>query len=169
MLESSSSDASQQSSGALLQNEQNNNTSLSTLISNKQGCESNDIQLNDIPSSSNETLTKPTENNPLLQNETVIDMNKLIHASQDLGNTIFNRNIKKDQISVDIDNDKILERNIQKLNGGNIDNGDERINEEYKNERRSAGVEEEEINNLVCKKCFGFKPERTHHCSICDR
>jgi len=25
------------------------------------------------------------------------------------------------------------------------------------------------MNSIVCKKCLGFKPERTHHCSVCNR
>ncbi|ORX53306.1 zf-DHHC-domain-containing protein [Piromyces finnis] len=172
MTESASSDASHQSTGALLQNEkmQNKNISLSSLTNNNQNNEyKNDIPLNDIiSSSSDERFSKSSENNPLLpQKETIINMNSLMfRESQTSGNAIFNRSGKKDQISIDIDNDMILERNIKKLNNNN---SSEELHDENNNEKRSPKEDNEEINNLICKKCLGFKPERTHHCSVCKR
>jgi len=165
----SSSEALNQPSGALLRNENinniNNNASSSTLDNNKHNKEfSNDISLNNLSSTSSETLSKISENNPLLQQkEIVINMESLINESQNMGNTVFNRGAKKDQISIDVDSDKILERNIEQLNTNNFneENNDNGINTTDNND--------ENVNNLVCKKCLGFKPERTHHCSICKR
>jgi len=90
-------------------------------------------------------------------------MESLVNEPQNMGNTVFNRGVKKDQISIDIDSDRILERNIENLNN---DYSNEETNE---NRLSSTYNDNEDVNNLVCKKCLGFKPERTHHCSVCKR
>jgi len=88
-----------------------------------------------------------------------------------IGNVVVNRTInKKDQISIDIDNDRIIERNIKKFINRNDSNEIYESKEEDQPISNRRNIEsEEEMNNLVCRKCLGFKPERTHHCSVCKR
>ncbi|ORX77228.1 zf-DHHC-domain-containing protein [Anaeromyces robustus] len=181
MIESTSTNSSQPSTGALLKDEERinnkNNYSTSTLTidnQDKNGINSQyDIPLKPIPSSSQIDTPVATSNVTLIEalnesssypkqereSNTIIQIDYLSNDNNNIRNVVFNRNnSKKDQISIDIDNDNILERNLEKLNNN------ESINERDDHESRN-----EEVNNTVCKKCFGFKPERCHHCSVCNR
>jgi len=161
MFESTSSDGSHQSTGALLKNEnelKHKNTSSSITINKDK-----DIQLTQLSSNahlpggvSNETIIEVQETGPsLIDVDSPPAITNLNPFSLKEGqNNVFNRNNnRKDQISIDT-SDKIIERNVNELNN---------------NPEDQSSLCHEEVNNLVCKKCFGFKPERTHHCSVCKR
>jgi len=176
MNESTSTNSSQQSTGALLKNEEKLKNSDSLIINDKFDENNNnysiDIPLTEIPSSSNaneqngtEILINPLNSSSPRKEQTVTFLND----KPNVENTIFNRSVnKKDQISIDIDNDRIIERKIEKFNKNN--NSNESIEEETLSNNNRRNIEnEEEMNSLVCKKCLGFKPERTHHCSVCNR
>jgi len=185
MIESTSTNSSHPSTGALLKDEEriNKNINYSTSSLSTDNKNKNDINgqydiplepiipLESIPSSSqvdtpvgmsNITLIEALNESSSSQKQehesnTIINIDYLSNENNNLRNVVFNRNNnKKDQISIDIDNDNILERNLENLN-----------NNESINDRET--VNDEEVNNIVCKKCFGFKPERCHHCSVCDR
>jgi len=167
MFESTSSDGSHQSTGALLKNEKNENefkpkNTSSSLTINKD----KDIQLTQLSSNahlpggvSNDTIIEVQETGPSLidvDSSPILSNFNPFSLKEDQNNNITNRiKNKKDQISIDT-SDKIIERNVNELNNDTDD-------------QSSVNHGHEEVNNLVCKKCFGFKPERTHHCSVCKR
>jgi len=131
-------------------NENNNNYSI-------------DIQSTEIASSSNANEQNSTEAliNPLNSSSTRKEQTvSFLNEKPNLENTVFNRSVnKKDQISIDIDNDRIIERNIKKFNKNS--NSNESIEEEIPSNSNRRNIEnEEEMNSIVCKKCLGFKPER---------
>jgi len=169
------------STGVLLKNENNLSKSNSTIVyNNKENNCKYDIPLDNVASSSdkhlptitsNETLNEQVDCNTGLlsekQKDHIINFdNYVINKNPNIENGVINRNIKRDQISIDIDNDEILERNIKRLNKEDSLDDD---NESYNERPLSYCDDFEDVNNLVCKKCFGFKPERTHHCSVCKR
>lgn len=150
--------------------------SSSTLITNNKIDGNNncliDIPLTELPSTSNingkfEVSTETLINNSQIKEQNsssnnVVTFDSLLIEKPNIGNVVVNRSVnKKDQISIDIDNDRIIERNINKFNDQiNLNETSESKEDNQSVNNRRNNENEEEINNLVCKKCLRFKPER---------
>ncbi|KAL6630362.1 hypothetical protein LY90DRAFT_665906 [Neocallimastix californiae] len=193
LIESSCSDNSHVSTGALLKKEEKldndyincnltadntNDHQISTATLNNKSNENNNysigIPLMEISSTSNtngqydgstETLINSLNSNPTRKEQAVV-FDTFLMQKPDLenGDTLHTVN-KFDQISIDIDNDSIIERNMQKLHNNNNNENNNYFYNSYEVERQSINTKrnnekEDQKNNFVCKKCFGFKPER---------